>query len=228
MLQPHLITLLRQIPIFAEADDATLETLASHSHRKRYKAGASLFYEGEPGHTLYIILSGAVHIQTVTASGETVHIARRGPGEHIGELAMLNHRPRMADAVVVEACDLLMLHHDDLLRCLEKSPKLALRIMANLADRLQEAAEQLKSQQKLDVLGRLAAHLLKMETQEEPGGGKRIVGSINQGEMALQIGTTRATLNKMLGRLEESKAIRREGREILLLSERRLRQLSSV
>ncbi|HLK60663.1 MAG TPA: Crp/Fnr family transcriptional regulator [Chthonomonadaceae bacterium] len=227
MLPSSPITLLRQIPMFADGDERMLETLASHSHRKRYKAGASLFYEGEPGHTLYIILSGHVNIQTVTASGETVHIAQRGPGESIGELAMLNNRPRMADAVAADTCDVLMLHHDDLLRCLEKSPHLALRIMANLAERLQEAADQLKQLQKLDVLGRLAAQLLKMPAEDAPV-GKRIVGSISQGELAQQIGTTRATLNKMLGRLEESKAIRREGREILILSERRLRQLSAI
>lgn len=228
MLPSQPIALLRQVPMFADVDEAMLETLVSHSHRRRYKAGATLFYEGEHGHTLYLILSGYVHIQTVTSSGETVHIARRGPGEQIGELAMLTNRPRMADAVAAEDCELLMLHHDDFLRCLEKSPKLALRIMGNLAERLQEAADQLKQQQKLDVLGRLAYQLLRMPTEEAPGGGKRIVGDINQGALALQIGTTRATLNKMLGRLEESGAIRRDGRRIVLLKERSLRQLSSV
>ena len=220
-------SLLRQVPLFAGLEEAMLEMLAAHSRRRRFKAGETLFHVGDPGYTLYIILSGHIHIQTFTPAGEVVHQAQRGPGEHVGELALIDGKPRMADAVVAQECDLLMLDHADLIGCIEQSPKMALSIMSCLADRLRQAADHLESRQGLDVLGRLARLLLQLAEehgQEDPSGGKRIRIKLSQQTLADQVDATRESVNRALSSLKEAGAIRYEGRTIIILNVNKLRQ----
>src|SRR5436309_2273573 len=103
------INALRQVPIFSGLDDDSLKSLARRSRRRTFRASEALFHEGDPGHTLYVIVSGRVKIQTNTAAGEIVHLANRGAGEQFGELSLIDGKPRMADAVTSEKSDLLML-----------------------------------------------------------------------------------------------------------------------
>src|SRR5579871_4533152 len=140
-------TLLQQVPLFAGMDSSSLQALAIHTRRRRFAAHEALFHEGDPGYTLYIIASGHVNIQTTAASGETVHLARRGPFEHFGELSLIDGKPRMAYAVTAEPWELLMLDHTHFVRCLEQSPRMALSIMTCLADRLRQAADHLETHQ---------------------------------------------------------------------------------
>src|SRR5262245_42248277 len=96
------VKLLQQVPLFGGLDSESLEKLAQRSRRRRFQAHQTLFHEGDPGYTLYVIISGRVNIQTLTSSGETVYLAQRGPGESVGEMAVIDGQPRMADAVTAE------------------------------------------------------------------------------------------------------------------------------
>jgi CRP-like cAMP-binding protein len=208
-------------------DPSSLQALAIHTRRRRFPAHEALFHEGDPGYTLYVIVSGHVHIQTTTASGETVHLARRGPGEHFGELSLIDGKPRMADAVTDDPCELLMLDHAHFVRCVEQSPRLALSVMACLADRLRQAATHLETHQELDVLGRVAQTLLELAAAhgtEESAGGLRIGVKITQQQMAEQLGTTRESVNRALSSLKSVQAIRLDGRQIVVLNRKRLHQ----
>ncbi|MCW3053118.1 MAG: Cyclic nucleotide-binding protein, partial [Chthonomonadales bacterium] len=55
-----LTSVLRKVPLFAGLDEASLLTLAQHSRRRRFPPGETLFHEGDPGYTLYVIISGRV------------------------------------------------------------------------------------------------------------------------------------------------------------------------
>ena len=115
-----LTSVLRKVPLFSGLDEASLLTLAQHSRRRRFPAGETLFHEGDPGFTLYVIISGRVKVKTVGSAGEIIQIAQRGVGEHFGELSLFDGKPRMADVVTIEPCDLLMLDHSDFVRCVEQ------------------------------------------------------------------------------------------------------------
>jgi CRP/FNR family cyclic AMP-dependent transcriptional regulator len=221
------VALLKQVPIFGRLDEASLGSLASHSRRRKFRGGEALFHEGDPGHTLYVIAEGRVNIQTTTAEGQTVHLAQRTQGEHFGEMALIDGKPRMADAVTAERCDLIMLDRADFVRCIEESPKIALGVMASLADRLREAADSLETRQGLDVLGRVSGLLLEImevNNSPHPKGGKRIESKLTQTEMAERIGSTRETVNRALASLRDVRAIKMNGRQIVVLDEERLRK----
>lgn len=223
--------LLRQIPLFADLTEAHIQELASRCRRRKFSAQVHLFHEGDHGSTLYIVISGAIDIQSITDSGEVVHIASRGPSEFIGELALLDNEPRMADALTATDTEVLMLERNDFVGSIEKSPRIALSVMVCLARRLRQAAQQLTQHQELDVMGRVSNKLLDLLQQhgrEEPGGGKRITLHFTQQQLAEQTGTTRSSANRALARLKAVKAIRADGRQIIVLNERKLRAYSAA
>ena len=72
--------ILRKVPLFSVLEDRLVLALAMRTRRRTYPSGQVLFFRGDPGQSLFVIVSGRVKIQTTTPSGETVHIATRGPG----------------------------------------------------------------------------------------------------------------------------------------------------
>ena len=205
------VELLARVPLLADLDPVALKALAQVCRRRRFRAGDALFHQGDPGLTLYLIIEGRVRIERVTPSGKTIVLAHRGPGEHVGEMALLDGEPRSADAVTVEPCDVLMLDREAFMEHIARSPAVALNLMASLARRLRQAAAQVESLQELDVLGRVSAVLLDLVKtcgEPNPGGGQRITIKVTQQEIAEQIGATRVSVNKALGRLKDVRALR--------------------
>ena len=225
-----ILPVLRSVPLFATVDDSVLTLLAARCRRRKYRAREALFHEGDPGYALYVILAGRINIEKSTDGGEVVHLAQRGPGENVGEMALVDDSPRSADAYTDGPCDLLILDRADFLYCLERSPKLALSIIGCLARRIREAANKQAERQSLDVLGRLAAFLLtEMETAsvEDPR-GRRLLSRVTQQEVAERIDTSRETVNRGLARLRETGAISQDGRQIVVINAAKLKRLAQA
>jgi MFS family permease len=101
------LALLGRLAIFAPLGPATLEQLASKLQPHAYWAGLNVFSQGDDGDRFYVIVDGEIEI---AADGEPV--ARLGPGECFGEIALLRDVPRTATARVVAPCDLVSLDRD--------------------------------------------------------------------------------------------------------------------
>lgn len=223
---------LRRVPLFADLDDASLAILAARCRRRRFPAGEALFHEGDPGQTLYVVVSGQINVEKVTARGDTVHLAQRGPGETVGEMSLLDGEARSGDAVTETACDLLMLDRGEFLRCLETAPQIALNVITCLAARLREAGQQRIEDRSLDVLGRLATFLLAAPKAEcaadatHEKGGMRLESRLSHAQIAERIGATRETVSRALGRLREGGALcQGEDGRFVVLNADKLRRL---
>jgi len=155
---------------------------------------------------MYLILAGKVVIERIhEGTGETIHIAERGPGDHVGEMALLDNAPRSADAVTRTDCDLLMLDRSDFLKCLEQSPSLALAIIRSLAQRLRTTNDALVAFRTQDVLGRLAGFLLEEAMPQKEGATRaerRLREKWTQQAIADRIGTTKESVNRSMARLK--------------------------
>jgi EAL domain-containing protein (putative c-di-GMP-specific phosphodiesterase class I) len=93
--------------------DASLERIA-------LPAGSPLFAEGETGSCAFLVASGRVEI-FVTRDGCRVNLAERGPGEIVGEMAILDRRPRSASARAVEDCELVVIAQEQIAHRLAES-----------------------------------------------------------------------------------------------------------
>jgi len=73
-----------------------LDLLAARLQRETFRAGEVVFREGERGDKFYIIESGQVSVTRLAAGGQPVELSRLGPGEYVGEIALLQNSPRTA------------------------------------------------------------------------------------------------------------------------------------
>ena len=153
MDQAQIASALKTVPLFQELDEPSLHAVARLTRHHAYPANSVLFHDGDSGHVLYLILSGQVRLEKVSASGETVYLAGRGQGDHFGELSLLDGGPRMATACTLTACECLTIEREAFQRCLLSAPSVALQVMVSLAQRLREAAGDLEAVQGLDVMG---------------------------------------------------------------------------
>ncbi|MBN1147163.1 MAG: cyclic nucleotide-binding domain-containing protein [Anaerolineales bacterium] len=101
----------------------------------RYQAGEIICREGEDGDTAFLIWSGRALILKGDLQSPTV-LGYRGPGETIGEMALLEKRPRSASIVAAELLHLLKISHDDFQELLKSAPQIAVGMMKLLSARL--------------------------------------------------------------------------------------------
>ena len=105
---------------------------------REFQPGEVLFREGESGEVMFVIQAGAVRI-TKEVGGEEKNLAVLGPGEFLGEMAILNGKPRTATATVVETTRCLVIEAKTLESMVARNAEIALRLIKKLAKRLDSA-----------------------------------------------------------------------------------------
>jgi CRP-like cAMP-binding protein len=108
-----------------------LNLFRSVKDTQHFAAGKTIFSEGSPGDTMYVILDGKVDINV---NGKTLEIA--GPGAIVGEMALIDSSARSATAIAHDDCTLAPVNEKQFLLLLERTPYFALHVMKVLVDRL--------------------------------------------------------------------------------------------
>lgn len=147
--QESIIATLRRVPLFRGLNKADLEEFEKIIHRRRFKGGETIFWEGEPGVGMYIVQEGLVKITKNVAGGQPEELATLSQGEFFGELALLDESPRSASAVAAEDSRILGLFRPDLMALIERKPRLGNHVLFQLAlligERLKHTNEELQS-----------------------------------------------------------------------------------
>lgn len=128
--------LLRNVPMFSALDDLELERLAAEFRERSFRDGDRIVLEGDEGLTFFVIENGNA---TVSVRGEVV--AELGPGNHFGEIALVDRGPRAA--TVVASGDVLahMLPIWNFRPLVEGNPELAWKLLETLAGILRDVEE---------------------------------------------------------------------------------------
>ena len=80
----------------------SLRTVALQGLERRYRKGTILIQEGEPGGSLYFIVSGTLRAYSASSDGQEFTFGYYGPGEYMGEMS-LDGDPRSASVIVESA-----------------------------------------------------------------------------------------------------------------------------
>jgi 1-acyl-sn-glycerol-3-phosphate acyltransferase len=131
---------LRTIPFFRNLPAGALEAVASQLQPEHHVRGEVVFREGEPGETMYLVVSGQVE---VLAGADQSPLAALGPGSFVGELALLLGEPRSATLRVVADTMLWSLHRRDLDVLLTEHPVIGVELSRELGRRLVATNRQL-------------------------------------------------------------------------------------
>ena len=192
---------LRRCLLFSHVDDATLARCVDSLRTRRYRRNETIFHQGDPGDSLYVIESGAVKIVLPDPEGEEgAIIATLGTGDFFGELALLDGEEHSATAVALEPTEAMVLRREAFDRLVDEEPDLRRALFAGLVGELRRLTTHVGELHFLNLPGRLATRIVRMAREADPAarGEARLPWVFSQSELAAMIGGTRQTVNRLL------------------------------
>jgi CRP-like cAMP-binding protein len=177
-----------------------------------FTAGTVLFEEGQPGDYMYVIQSGQVEIRRVVGETERV-LSVLSPGEFLGEMAILNGRPRSATAVVRSEARLLVIEGKTFEAMLRARPEIALRIIKTLALRLENANQHVEllllptaNHRVVQCLRHMAEEQLRLAAQTQSVGTAILVPKRAE-DIAVRVGLPVHEVIDVLDRLRAARLV---------------------
>ena len=148
---------LRAVPLFRDLPAAELVAVWRELREERVAAGTVVCARGAPGDRLYLVQRGAVAVQLGTAP-DAPPLRRAGPGDCVGEMALVTGAPRSADVVAAEDTVLWVLDRGPFEDLAARSVPLLRALNRDLCDRLAVMTLQQEAlQARLDEAGATGA-----------------------------------------------------------------------
>jgi CRP/FNR family cyclic AMP-dependent transcriptional regulator len=158
--------------------------------------GTTVFRQGEPGGSVYVIRAGKVRVLKETQGRRRV-VTTLGPGDFFGEMAVVTGRPRSATVEVVEDADLIKVPASKLQEMVAGTGEVAIRLIRHLAERLEHANRFIDVLLEDDVTARVILAIREM-IQEAEGS---VAPDITDADLALQLGVSKSEVRVALRRL---------------------------
>jgi len=202
---PSLLTAaaLRTIPLFRQLSDDQAELLLRSQSAAEVAAGQVLLHEQDEGEGLVVILEGLAKVRSHSADGEEVVMALLGPGDLLGEMAVLTAGVRNADVVALTRLLTVKLRAGAYRQLLSQDGNLALELARLLAQRL-TALNRRFLLRGADATTRLLAALLELAlTASQDRDPLALIPPLAQRELAVMAGLSRETTSRTLSQLRQ-------------------------
>jgi CRP/FNR family transcriptional regulator len=198
--------LLRQVALFATLADEDLAQVAELAVPRTFATGEVVFREGDASDTCYVIRSGHARAVIEHQDGRSITLARFGPGEIFGELAMLGEEPRSATVEMLEETEAIAILGPDMRRLLREHPDISIKLISALGQRLREANDRLSRQSFQTVQSRVASVLTELveAALEEGAPDGDILITATQADLAQLAGSSRESASRFLAVLERA------------------------
>lgn len=187
---------------------------------REFAAGETVFLRGDPGDALYVIEAGRIEVSVLALGGRRSVVNRMGPGEILGEIALLDGGLRSADATAGgSGARLLVLRRGEIVSWLGAHPEAAMGLIGELCSRVRDALEIFENQAQTNARARLARCLLRVAAKwgkPHPGGGLAVAEALSQSEIGEFSGLSRENVNRTLKALAEEGLLHLEdGRPVI-------------
>jgi CRP-like cAMP-binding protein len=198
--------LLARVPLFADLAPEELARVADVAVPRRFGADEVVFREGDSSNTCYVIRSGHARAIRENSDGRAITLARFGPGDIFGELAMLDDESRSATVETLEQTEAIAILGPDMRRLLREHPDIAVKLIASLGRRLRETNERLARQSFQTVQSRVALVLAQLvqAAQEEGAEEGDVLITSTQAQLAQLAGSSRESASRFLAVLERA------------------------
>ncbi len=184
--------ILKMNPMFADLGADELQRISSLCHTRHLGVGEALFRKGDPGDALFAVRRGQIRIETGGSDGSRLTLNFMGPGELFGEVAALDGQRRSADATAGEVTELFVLRRQDFLEHLEREPRVAIKIIQLLCQRIRWQSERMEESVLQPLPVRLARRLCALAADF----GSEV--HISQQQLGVFVGAARESVNRQL------------------------------
>jgi CRP/FNR family cyclic AMP-dependent transcriptional regulator len=211
-------------------DEGQREALRRRARPVTFPAGTRVLHQGEPGDKVLLIESGRAKVTYVTGAGRELVLRFCGPGELVGELAVLDGGPRLSSIVALESLEALVIPAAEFRSLLHAEPGIAWRLLVMLSTRFRDADLKRVEFGASDTVGRVAARLVELGERygERRGEGLHIDLPLSQDELGAWTGASPAGVAAALRTLRELGWIETGRRHIVVLDSRALRDRSTL
>ena len=193
--------LLSRIPVFAELGSDDLGRVAQVAVPRAFEGQEVIFREGDDSDTCYIVRSGHARATRQHSDGRTITLARFGPGEIFGELAMFDDERRSATVEALDDLRTVAIPGSAMRSLLRRHPEIAVKLVIALGRRLRAANERLSQQSFQTVQSRVAAvldQLVEQARAEGEAGQHDVLVTATQAELAQLAGSSRESASRFL------------------------------
>jgi CRP/FNR family cyclic AMP-dependent transcriptional regulator len=204
---------LTNIPLFLGLPENDLRALAAKAVIKTFAKDAIVFSEGDCSGPLYVVLSGKVKVCLEDESGKEVILDTKGPGGYFGEMA-LDEQPRSATIVTLEPCRFAVFSKADFEHLLLEHPEISQHVIKDLIHVVRGLNKNVQSLVVRNIYGRVSRLLLDLAVEHE---GKLVIPEkLTQQDMAIRVGSSRETINRIFRDLAIGGYIKVEGKKITI------------
>jgi CRP-like cAMP-binding protein len=198
--------------LLLELPDSLSEDLFASAAVLRLAADEALFLAGDAGDGCYLVEEGLVKVVIASHSGGERILAVLGPGAIVGEMSIIDGRPRSASVVTVRPAALKFLSCAAFEEFTNKYPEVYKYLVKLLASRLREANAVIAAGTFLSLKGRVARTLLELAEGfgQDVGSGRVVIHQkIGQSDLAAMAGVARANVSRIINEWKRHKLVSR-------------------
>lgn len=196
------LDLIRRVPLFSMLTDEQAGLVAGAIVKRRYKRGDKIVEQGLKINALFIMLTGRARVVSTDGRGREVILATLQPGDHIGEMSLIDNQPHSATVRAEVQTDVLELGRAEFAHCLPQNTSMAYAVMKGLVQRLRTADRKIETLALMDVYGRVARVLLE-SALAQPDGTMLIRQRVSRSDIAKTVGASREMVSRVMKDLEE-------------------------
>lgn len=201
--------------IFVSLSPEERQQIAALAVEKRFDAGATLFYEGDPCEGLWVAAEGAVKISKMSPTGREVMLTVIAAPESVAEIPLFDGGPYPATVTAITPLIAFFLHKDDFRRFCEAHPQVPIKVLAVAGRRLRQLVHLVELITFGSVRQRLAQILLQAAREQGPD---QVTVPLTHEELAARLGTVREVVSRNLARFQAEGILRVVKRQISILN----------
>jgi CRP-like cAMP-binding protein len=203
---------MRYSSVFTHVTDQQLKIILTKLQIKVFPSHQLIIEQDAKTTEAYFIYEGSVRVYRINEDGNEVTLAFRGPGEIIGEMALLDDRPRSAYVETIQTTQVLSISRDDFRQLIFDCPEIAINLLKTLTQRLRETNQHLEEELSQNLDKRTWKVLIALSHYFP---NKQI--TMSQEELANIIGATRSRVTEVLDDFEKNGKLTLAHRKIQLL-----------
>lgn len=209
---------LQSVPLFENLSQDELGKILHYASTRSYQKNSVVINEGDDTDSLYIIDSGSVKVYLSDDNGKEVIINTLEAGDYFGELSVLTTGKRSASVITTSSSSFIVIYKRDFKELILGHPDIAYTLMENLANRVRNLTDNIKSLALEDVYGRVVKTLMNLsEPASTDSPDKRIIKKrLTQQEIANRVGSSREMVARILKDLTVGEYICQENKQIVI------------
>lgn len=210
----------------AEALPAALrDAFLERARPMKVRRGQIVTAEDDDSNEVYLIRSGKVQVSLVSSQGREIILRDLRTGQIVGEMAVIDGGPRSANIIAIEDSLLARVRGEEFLDLLS-APGAGLWMSRLLAARVRDLTERAFELATLPVAARVHKELFRLAVENEASDDHVLIRAMpRHADVAARIGTHREAVTRELNLLAADGILRQRGRQIEILSVKRLRAL---